>query len=79
MAVQKLEKQQSDGPHEPLLGDHSGYHMAYHPVPFSWFLKPWQLGRQFYDAVKFGIVQYVSLLQACSYHVYILPLSCHEG
>ena len=52
MAVQKLEKQESLGPHKPLLGDrsgnHSGYHMLYHPVPFSWFLQPWQLGRQFY-------------------------------
>lgn len=65
MAVQKLEKQQSVGPHEPLLADHSGYHMAYHPVPFSWFLKPWQLGRQFYDAVKFGIVQYMILKTTC--------------
>ncbi|KAG0626589.1 hypothetical protein M758_2G136600 [Ceratodon purpureus] len=65
MAVQKLEKQDSVGPHQPMLGDHSGYHMVYHPVPFSWFLEPWQLGRQFYDAVKFGIVQYMILKTVC--------------
>jgi len=59
--IEKLEKQDSMGPHKPLLDDHSGYHLVYHPVPFSWFVDPWQLGQQFYGAVKFGIVQYVSL------------------
>lgn len=73
MAIQKLEKQESVGPRQPLSGDRSGYPMAYHPVPVSWFLEPWQLGRQFYDAVKFGIVQYVSLLEACRFHVYEPP------
>lgn len=30
-----------------------------HPFPIKYFLKPWKLGRRFYQIVKFGIVQYV--------------------
>uniref|UniRef100_A0A7I4A3R7 Uncharacterized protein n=3 Tax=Physcomitrium patens TaxID=3218 RepID=A0A7I4A3R7_PHYPA len=64
-AILKLEKLESIGPHQPLLGHPSDHHLAYHPVPFNWFLEPWQLGRQFFDAVKFGIVQYMILKTTC--------------
>ncbi|XP_048233928.1 protein LAZ1 isoform X2 [Ricinus communis] len=43
----------------PLLehGDDTGF--VKHPFPMNYILKPWRLGRWFYQVVKFGIVQYM--------------------
>lgn len=30
-----------------------------HPFPMNYFLKPWTLGKWFYQVIKIGIVQYV--------------------
>ena len=60
MAIQKLEKQVSSA--DPLLeNNHNESHVVHHPVPMNWCLESWELGRQFTDGVKFGIVQYVSV------------------
>lgn len=43
----------------PLLEDAYAYGVVEHPFPLNYFLKDWSLGREFYYAVKIGIVQYV--------------------
>lgn len=59
--VEKLERQGLMGPRTPLLENSSGIRtLVHHPVPLKWCMEPWELGRPFYNAVKFGIVQYVS-------------------
>lgn len=60
MAVQRLGKQGVEVLQTPLLDEENGNRFVVHPIPFTWFLQPWELGRQFYDTAKFGIVQYVS-------------------
>ena len=60
MAVQKLEKQGSEEAHTPLLDENIKSPAVVHPIPLRWCLRPWELGRPFYDTAKFGIVQYVS-------------------
>lgn len=42
-----------------LLHSSSDRGTVKHPFPLNYFLKPWTLGRRFYQIVKFGIVQYV--------------------
>ncbi|CAG7893720.1 unnamed protein product [Brassica rapa] len=53
----------------PLLEGTSTYGVVEHPFPMNCFLKDWNLGPQFYHAVKIGIVQYVY------YHPLITMLS----
>nr|KJB15949.1 hypothetical protein B456_002G205800 [Gossypium raimondii] len=43
----------------PLLGHSCEKGTIKHPFPMKYFLKPWKLGRWFYQVVKFGIVQYM--------------------
>ncbi|KAB2097640.1 hypothetical protein ES319_A01G184400v1 [Gossypium barbadense] len=43
----------------PLLGHSCENGTIKHPFPMKYFLKPWKLGRWFYQVVKFGIVQYM--------------------
>lgn len=43
----------------PLLEGTCSYKVVEHPFPMNCFLKDWNLGPQFYHAVKIGIVQYV--------------------
>lgn len=43
----------------PLLEHSSEKGSIKHPFPLKYFIKPWKLGRWFYQIVKFGIVQYV--------------------
>ncbi|XP_054776420.1 protein LAZ1 isoform X4 [Prosopis cineraria] len=43
----------------PLLEHSSEKGTIKHPFPLNYFLKPWKLGRWFYQIVKFGIVQYM--------------------
>lgn len=59
--VQKLDRQGLMGPRTPLLENSAGIRaLVQHPVPLKWCMDPWELGRPFYNAAKFGIVQYVS-------------------
>lgn len=46
----------------PLLEHNSERGIVTHPFPMNYILKPWELGRWFYQLVKIGIVQYVCLL-----------------
>lgn len=60
--IQKLDRQGLMGPRTPLLEHSAGIRaLVHHPAPLKWCMDPWELGRPFYNAVKFGIVQYVSL------------------
>lgn len=43
----------------PLLDEAYAYGVVEHPFPLNFFLSEWQLGPDFYQAVKIGIVQYV--------------------
>jgi hypothetical protein len=61
--IQKLDRQGLMGPRTPLLEHSAGIRaLVQHPAPLKWCMDPWELGRPFYNAVKFGIVQYVSRL-----------------
>ncbi|CAI9763973.1 unnamed protein product [Fraxinus pennsylvanica] len=42
----------------PLLDEAYAYGVVEHPFPLICFLRNWQLGSDFYQAVKIGIVQY---------------------
>ncbi|XP_077246830.1 protein LAZ1-like isoform X2 [Tasmannia lanceolata] len=43
----------------PLLQNNSEKGIVKHPFPMNYILKPWKLGKWFYQVVKFGIVQYM--------------------
>ncbi|XP_010531517.1 PREDICTED: protein LAZ1 isoform X2 [Tarenaya hassleriana] len=43
----------------PLLDHNDDKGTIKHPFPMNYLLKPWKLGRWFYQVVKFGIVQYM--------------------
>ena len=58
--VQFMERQARLSVKAPLLQlSSSDKAIVNHPFPLNYFLKPWKLGRAFYQIVKFGIVQYV--------------------
>lgn len=46
----------------PLLDDAYAYGLVEHPFPLNCFIRDWQLGSEFYQAVKIGVVQYVCTL-----------------
>ncbi|CAF2204652.1 hypothetical protein YC2023_093091 [Brassica napus] len=50
----------------PLLEGTCSYKVVEHPFPMNCFLKDWNLGPQFYHAVKIGIVQYMILKMICA-------------
>jgi hypothetical protein len=63
------------GPRTPLLEHSSGIRaMVPHPIPLCWCIEPWELGRPFYNAVKFGIVQYMILKTVCALVALVLEL-----
>jgi len=49
----------------PLLKEAYAYGVVEHPFPLNLFLKDWNLGSEFYQSVKIGIVQYVMILSNC--------------
>ncbi|XP_040870643.1 protein LAZ1 isoform X3 [Glycine max] len=59
--VQFMERQSRLSVKTPLLQHSSSSDKATvnHPFPLNYFLKPWKLGRAFYQVIKFGIVQYM--------------------
>ncbi|KAF2296584.1 hypothetical protein GH714_000359 [Hevea brasiliensis] len=50
----------------PLLEESYAYGVVEHPFPLNCFLRDWQLGPDFYHAVKVGIVQYMILKLICA-------------
>ncbi|CAI0395989.1 unnamed protein product [Linum tenue] len=55
----------------PLLDEAYAYGVVEHPFPLNCCLSPWNLGRDFYYAVKVGIVQYMGV--AAVVHLYVFP------
>ncbi|KAJ4831821.1 hypothetical protein Tsubulata_010192 [Turnera subulata] len=56
----------------PLLEESYAYGVVEHPFPLNFFLRDWNLGRDFYHAVKIGIVQYMILKMICALLAMIL-------
>ncbi|KAJ9146166.1 hypothetical protein P3X46_028470 [Hevea brasiliensis] len=50
----------------PLLEESYACGFVEHPFPLNCFLRNWQLGPDFYHAVKVGIVQYMILKMICA-------------
>ncbi|KAK7377457.1 hypothetical protein VNO80_02882 [Phaseolus coccineus] len=50
----------------PLLKEAYAYGVVEHPFPLNLFLKDWNLGSEFYQSVKIGIVQYMLLKMICA-------------
>lgn len=50
----------------PLIEESYTYGIVEHPFPLSCFLSDWYLGPHFYEAVKIGIVQYMTLKLICA-------------
>ncbi|KAL2232278.1 protein LAZ1 homolog 1-like [Sesamum indicum] len=50
----------------PLLDQAYSYGVVEHPFPLNCFLRDWELGSDFYQAVKIGIVQYMLLKMICA-------------
>lgn len=57
--IEFMESQTLITPSSPLLEDSHAYGVVEHPFPLNCFLRDWNLGADFYNAVKIGIVQYV--------------------
>ncbi|XP_028797869.1 protein LAZ1 isoform X1 [Neltuma alba] len=57
--IEFMEREGRAGSKMPLLEHSSEKGTIKHPFPLNYFLKPWKLGRWFYQIVKFGIVQYM--------------------
>eukprot|EP00249_Psilotum_nudum_P021553 c28152_g1_i5 orf=572-2083(+) len=64
--IEMMERQAIAGPRTPLLDHSSGKAVVKHLFPLNYFLKPWSLGQEFYQAFKFGIVQYMILKTVCA-------------
>lgn len=54
-----MERQAVAGPRTPLLIQSAGRAAVKHSFPLNYVLQPWDLGREFYQAFRFGIVQFV--------------------
>lgn len=50
----------------PLIEESYTYGIVEHPFPLNCFLREWYLGPDFYQAVKIGIVQYMTLKLICA-------------
>ncbi|KAG5111936.1 hypothetical protein JHK82_035205 [Glycine max] len=56
----------------PLLKEAYAYGVVEHPFPLNIFLEDWNLGPEFYQSVKIGIVQYMILKMICALLAIIL-------
>ncbi|KAG5122179.1 hypothetical protein AAZX31_14G147300 [Glycine max] len=56
----------------PLLKEAYAYGVVEHPFPLNLFLEDWNLGPEFYQSVKIGIVQYMILKMICAIVAIIL-------
>lgn len=64
--VEFMESQRLIDCSTPLLEEAYTYGIVEHPFPLNFFLREWYLGRDFYQAVKVGIVQYMILKMICA-------------
>lgn len=55
-----MEREGASSANTPLLGHVSEKGIIHHHFPMNYFLKPWRVGKWFYQVIKFGIFQYVS-------------------
>lgn len=70
--IQFMESQTLITSNTPLLEESYAYGVVEHPFPLNCFLRDWQLGPDFYHAVKVGIVQYMILKMICALIAMIL-------
>lgn len=64
--IEFMESHSVADPKMPLLNEAYAYGVVEHPFPLNCFIRDWQLGADFYHAVKIGIVQYV-----CAVYLFI--------
>ncbi|KAG5250750.1 protein LAZ [Salix suchowensis] len=64
--IEFMESQTLSTPSSPLLEDSHADGVVEHPFPLNCFLRDWNLGADFYHAVKIGIVQYMILKLICA-------------
>lgn len=74
--IESMERQAVAGPRTPLLVHNSGKAAVKHSFPLNYFLKPWDLGKQFYQSFKFGIVQFMILKTLSA--LFALVLQCWD-
>lgn len=60
--IEFMESQSIISSGSPLLEEAYTYGVVEHPFPLKYFMREWYLGKDFYQAVKIGIVQYVSTM-----------------
>ncbi|KAL6527505.1 hypothetical protein OROGR_016595 [Orobanche gracilis] len=65
--IEFMEKQSLATCSIPLLDEAHAYGVVEHPFPLNCFLRDWNLGSEFYQAVKIGIVQYMILKMICAF------------
>lgn len=70
--IEFMENQAVISSSTPLLEEASSYGVVEHPFPINWCLNDWNLGPDFYNAVKIGIVQYMILKLICALLAMIL-------
>ncbi|GLU16578.1 hypothetical protein SLE2022_330050 [Rubroshorea leprosula] len=70
--IEFMESQTTITSKTPLLEDSYAYGVVEHPFPLNCFLSHWNLGSEFYHAVKIGIVQYMILKMICALLAMIL-------
>lgn len=61
-AIQFMKREGRAGSKMPLLDHGSEKGIVKHHFPMNYIFKPWKLGQWVYQVIKFGIVQYVSVL-----------------
>ncbi|KMT19456.1 hypothetical protein BVRB_1g010860 [Beta vulgaris subsp. vulgaris] len=64
--IEFMESQSIINSAAPLLEDAYTYGVVEHPFPLNYFLREWYLGKDFYQAVKIGIVQYMIVKLICA-------------
>ncbi|KAL3504368.1 hypothetical protein ACH5RR_034209 [Cinchona calisaya] len=64
--IEFMESQSMVSSSIPLLDEAYAYGVVKHPFPLNCCLWEWQLGSNFYQAVKIGIVQYMILKMICA-------------
>ncbi|KAL6504488.1 hypothetical protein OROGR_026411 [Orobanche gracilis] len=62
-----MEKQSLATSSIPFLDEAYAVGVVEHPYPLNCFLRDWNLGSDFYQAVKIGIVQYMILKMICAF------------
>ncbi|XP_057532121.1 protein LAZ1 homolog 1 [Amaranthus tricolor] len=64
--IEYMESQSVINSEAPLLEEAYSYGVVEHPFPLNYFMREWYLGKDFYQAVKIGIVQYMILKLICA-------------